>query len=67
MAVLFIVFITLTCLNIKESSTVDMKVASVKDMFRSLVQNDQAMTVVVAIVLINCSIYLTSNLVIYFF
>ena len=66
-AVLFIVFITLTCLNIKESSTVDMKVASVKDMFRSLVQNDQAMTVVVAIVLINCSIYITSNLVIYFF
>ena len=66
-AILFIVFITLTCLNIKESSTVDMKVASVKDMFRSLVQNDQAMTVVVAIVLINCSIYITSNLVIYFF
>ena len=66
-AILFIVFITLTCLNIKESSTVDVKVASVKDMFRSLVQNDQAMTVVVAIVLINCSIYITSNLVIYFF
>jgi melibiose permease len=36
-------------------------------MFRALVQNDQAMTVVVAIVLINCSIYITSNLVIYFF
>ena len=66
-AVLFIVFITLTCVNIKESSTVDMKVASVGDMFRSLVQNDQAMTVVIAIVLINCSIYITSNLVIYFF
>ncbi len=66
-AILFVVFITLTCVNIRESSTVDMKVASVKDMFRSLVQNDQAMAVVVAIVLINCSIYLTSNLVIYFF
>ena len=36
-------------------------------MFRALLQNDQAMTVVVTIVLINCSIYTTSNLVIYFF
>jgi melibiose permease len=36
-------------------------------MFKALVQNDQAMTVTIAIVLINCSIYITSNLVIYFF
>ena len=36
-------------------------------MFRALLQNDQAMTVVLTIVLINCSIYITSNLVIYFF
>jgi len=33
----------------------------------TLIQNDQAMTVVMTIVLINCSIYTTSNLVIYFF
>ena len=36
-------------------------------MFKALVTNDQAMTVVIAIVLINTSIYITSNLVIYFF
>ena len=66
-AVLFVVFILITCLNIKEKSTVDMESASVGQMFKALVQNDQAMTVVVTIVLINCSIYLTSNLVIYFF
>lgn len=36
-------------------------------MFKALVQNDQAMAVVLTIVLINCSIYITSNLVIYFF
>ena len=36
-------------------------------MFKALVQNDQAMAAVVAIVLINCAIYITSNLVIYFF
>ena len=52
-AILFVVFITITCLVIKEKSTVDMKSASIKDMFKALIQNDQAMTVVVAIVMIN--------------
>ncbi|MCR4715829.1 MAG: glycoside-pentoside-hexuronide (GPH):cation symporter [Lachnospiraceae bacterium] len=66
-AVIFIVFITITCVNIKESSTVDVESPSVGQMFKALIQNDQAMAVVVAIVLINCSIYITSNLVIYFF
>ena len=64
---LFIVFILITCLNIKEKSTVDMEAPSVGQMFKALLQNDQAMTVVVAIVLINSAIYITSNLVIYFF
>ncbi|MCQ2539860.1 MAG: glycoside-pentoside-hexuronide (GPH):cation symporter [Acetatifactor sp.] len=66
-AVLFVVFITITCVTIKEKSTVDMEAASVKDMFKALVQNDQAMTMVIAIVLINTALYITSNLVIYFF
>lgn len=66
-AALFVVFITITCLNIKEKSTVTVDAPSVKQMFHALLQNDQAMTVVVTIVLINCSIYTTSNLVIYFF
>lgn len=66
-AVLFVVFIAITCLNIKEKSTVDVDAPSVGQMFKSLLQNDQAMTVVTAIVLINSSIYITSNLVIYFF
>ena len=66
-AVLFVLFTVLTCVNIKERSTARMETTSVGQMFKALVQNDQAMAVVVAIVLINCSIYLTSNLVIYFF
>ena len=66
-AVLFVVFITLTCLFVKEQTTVDMESPSILQMFKALLQNDQAMTVVVAIVLINCAIYITSNLVIYFF
>ena len=66
-AILFILFTVICCINVKEKSSVDMKTASVKEMFKALIQNDQAMTVVVAIVIVNCSIYITSNLVIYFF
>ena len=67
LAVLFVVFTAITCWNIREKSTVDVEAPSVGQMFRSLVQNDQAMTVAVTIVLINCAVYITSNLVIYFF
>lgn len=66
-AVLFVVFTVITCVCIKEKSNVDMKAASVGDMFRSLISNDQAMTIVIAIVLINTATYITSNLLIYFF
>jgi melibiose permease len=66
-AVFFAFTAVLMCLCIREKSTVDMPVNSIGDMFRALVRNDQAMTVVISIVLINCSIYLTSNLIIYFF
>ena len=43
-----------------------MKSASIGEMFRALIQNDQAMTVVVAIVMINTALYITQQLV-YFF
>jgi melibiose permease len=66
-AALFIVFTVVACLTIKEKSTVDVDSPSVKQMFKALIQNDQAMAVVVTIVLINCAIYITSNLLIYFF
>ncbi len=66
-AILFVLFILCTCLNIKEKSTVDVDSPSVGQMFRALLQNDQAMTVALTIVLINCAVYITSNLVIYFF
>mgnify|MGYP004455459383 CR=1 FL=1 len=65
-AVLFVVFTLITCLCIKEKSSVDMQTASVKDMIKALVSNSQAMTVVVAIVMINTSLYITQTLV-YFF
>lgn len=66
-AALFIVFISITCIFIKEKSTVDMESASIKDMFTALIQNDQAITMVIAIVMVNTALYVTSNLVIYFF
>ena len=66
-AVLFVVFIIITCVSIKEKSTVNMESPSVGQMFKALISNGQAMTIVIAIVLINTAIYITSNLVIYFF
>ena len=66
-AVMFFVFTLLMCINIKEKSTVDVEAPSVGQMFKALVQNDQAVAVVVTIVLINTAVYITSNLVIYFF
>ena len=66
-AVIFFVFILITCVCIKEKSSVDMETVSLKEMLRALVQNDQAMTMVITIVLVNTAVYITSNLVIYFF
>ena len=66
-SVIFVICTVLTCVNVKERSTAEMETVSVGQMFKALVQNDQAMTVTVAIVLINSAIYITSNLVLYFF
>ena len=49
-----------------KKSTVHMETPTVRQMFSALIHNDQAMTVVITIVLINCSLYITSNLLLYF-
>lgn len=66
-AVLFVIFITITCTCIKEKSSVEMNSVSIGDMFKALIQNDQAMAIVIAIVMINTALYVTQNLTIYFF
>mgnify|MGYP002622782711 CR=1 FL=1 len=66
-ALVFIMFITITCVLIREKSTVDMETVSIGDMFKALLANDQAITMVIAIVMVNTALYVTSNLVIYFF
>ncbi len=66
-AVIFIVVTVIACFNIKEKSNVDVEAPTVKQMFKALFKNDQAVAVVISIVLINISLYITSNLLIYFF
>lgn len=66
-AVIFIVAEIITCVFMKEQNQSEMKTVSVKEMFKALFGNDQAMMVVATIVLINMALYLTSNFVIYFF
>jgi melibiose permease len=65
--IIFVLFIGMTCFSIKEKSTVDMPTSTIKDMLKSLFNNDQALIIVLTIVLVNVSVYITSNLVIYFF
>ncbi len=66
-AVIFVVAEVLCCIFFKEKSQTKMQTAGVKDMFKALFRNDQALVVVLSIVLINSALYLTSNFVIYFF
>ncbi len=66
-AVIFVVSEVLCCIFFKEKSQTKMQTAGVKDMFSALFRNDQALVVVLSIVLINSALYLTSNFVIYFF
>ena len=65
-AVIFVVTEIVCCLFMRENQT-EMQVSSVKEMFKALFGNDQALTVVATIVLINMALYLTSNFIIYFF
>jgi melibiose permease len=66
-SVVFVVTEIICCIFVKEQNQEKMQTATVKEMFRALFHNDQALIVVLAIVLINSALYLTSNLIIYFF
>lgn len=66
-AILFVIFILFTCFTIHEQKVENMQTTSVKEMFKALFNNDQAIITVVTIVLINSALYITSNLLIYFF
>ena len=66
-AVLFVITEVICALKVKEHDIGKMETSTVPQMFKALFRNDQAMITVLAILLINAALYLTSNLVIYFF
>lgn len=66
-AVFFIGSIMITVFNLKERKIENQKSPRVKDLFASLLNNDQALVVVISIVVFNASLYLTQQLAIYFF
>lgn len=66
-AVFFIGAILVTVINVKEKEKPVIRSPRIKEMFQALFRNDQALAVVITIVIFNASIYLTSQLAIYFF
>ena len=66
-AVLFVIAEIICAVSVREREDSSMETSTVGEMFRALFANDQALTVVLTIVLINSALYITSNLVIYFF
>lgn len=66
-AVIFVISETICCMNLKEKSAVNVETHTVGSMFKALFANDQALTTVITIVLVNTSLYTTSNLIIYYF
>lgn len=66
-SILFIMALSITVKNVKEKTETGPKSPSVKEMFSALLKNDQALVVVIAIVVFNSSLYLTQQLALYFF
>ena len=65
--IVFIITEVVCCLAVKETHITQMETPTVKEMFKGLFSNDQALVVVIGIVLITCALYITSNLIILFF
>ncbi|MDC7125565.1 MAG: glycoside-pentoside-hexuronide (GPH):cation symporter [Spirochaetales bacterium] len=63
----FILATVIAVLNVKERRSENMNTVTVKQMFKSLINNDQAIVVVLTIVLVNTALYTIANLIIYFF
>ncbi len=66
-AVIFVVAEVFCTLKVREHDIGRMETSTIPQMFKALFRNDQAMITVLAILMINSALYLTSNLVIYFF
>ena len=66
-AVVFAISEAICVANVKEKGDTVVESHGIGEMFHSLVTNDQALAVVITIVLVNSALYITSNLLIYFF
>lgn len=66
-AVLFAIAEVICVLGVREQKIEKKQVPTIKEMFQALFANDQAMVVVVGIILFNASLYLTTQLALYFF
>lgn len=67
-AVFFVITEGMLCYALRHDKADDMTTSvSIKDMFKALWQNDQAMVTVIVIVCVNFALYITSNFLIYFF
>lgn len=66
-AVVFVAAELVCVALVREKPAERQKTATVKEMFSALIHNDQAMVVVVGIVVFNASLYLTTQLAVYFF
>ena len=66
-AAVFVLTTLFSVYHVKEKEKVVEKNPTMKEMFQALIRNDQALIVVVAIVMFNASLYLTNQLAIYFF
>ena len=66
-AAIFLAAEIFCCIKMKEQSLETVQTSTIGQMFKALFSNDQALITVLAILLVNSSLYLTSNLVIYFF
>jgi melibiose permease len=66
-AVFFVIAEIVCVMGIKEQKVEKKEVPTIGAMFKALFSNDQAMIVVLSIILFNASLYLTTQLAIYFF
>lgn len=66
-AVIFVITELICITFVKEKKVERQKSPTVKEMFSALIRNDQAMVVVVGIIVFNASLYLTTQLGVYFF
>ena len=66
-SIFFAITIIITCLCIKEKPVSAKQTVGLKQMLRTLVTNDQTMTIVATCVLVNGAMFITTNMLIYFF